>query len=84
VPSVGISRSTNPLVPEIARHLVTDGRYVRHLGPAEFGTGQLQAVVDIGWAARQAGQLLDRPVRVTTVRSEEHGGLVVTAEFADV
>ena len=76
--------STNPLVPEIARRLVKDGCYVRYLEPGEFGNTHLQAVVDIGWAARQAGQLLDRPIRITTTRSDELGGLTVTAEFADV
>jgi hypothetical protein len=71
--------SSNPLVVDIARRLVADGRFVTRLD-----TGHLQSVVDVGWAARQAGQLLGRPVRVETRRGEEPGaGLIVTAEFAD-
>ena len=43
---------------------------------------QVQATV--GWAARQAGQLLDRSVRVrTTHAAEPGGGLTVTAELVD-
>ena len=71
--------SSNPLVVDIARRLVADGRFVTQLR-----TDNLQSVVDVGWAARQAGQLLGRPVRVETTRGEEPGsGLTVTAEFAD-
>jgi hypothetical protein len=71
--------SSNPLVVDIARRLVADGRFVTQLR-----TDNLQSVVDVGWAARQAGQLLGRPVRVETTRGEDPGsGLTVTAEFAD-
>jgi hypothetical protein len=71
--------SSNPLVVDIARRLETDGRFVMQLE-----TSHLQTVVDVGWAARQAGQLLGRPVRVETTRGEDAGGgLTITAEFAD-
>jgi hypothetical protein len=71
--------STNPKVVEIARGLVSEGRHVTRVQ-----TGNRQAVVDAGWAARQAGQLLGRPVLVTTTLTDEAGGgLVVTAVFAD-
>lgn len=70
--------SSNPLVVDIARRLVADGRFV-----TELHTDHLQTVVDVGWAARQAGQLLGRPVTVATSRRDEPGaGLVVVAEFA--
>jgi hypothetical protein len=47
-------------------------------------SGSRQAAVDAGWAARQAGQILGRPVRVTTTCAEEpDGGLVVTAVLGD-
>ena len=71
--------STDPRVLEIVRGLVADGRHVMRLT-----SGSRQAVVDAGWAARQAGQLLGRPVRVTTTRADEpDGGLVVTAVLGD-
>lgn len=67
------------LVREIAVRLVEEGRYVAHLE-----TPQLQEVVDVGWAARQAGQHLGRQVRVTTSRSQElDGRLTVTAVLLD-
>jgi hypothetical protein len=69
----------DPRVQEIARGLLAEGRYEIHLE-----TGNLQAVVDAGWAARQAGQLLGRPVRVATSRPDEpSGGFVVTAVLVD-
>lgn len=71
------------LVAEIARCLEDEGAFVRQVQTSEFGTSHLQAVVDIGWAARQAGRLLGRQVRVTTSRSEEPGRLVVTVELLD-
>lgn len=65
----------DPRVLEIVRGLVADGRHVVRLGSASR-----QAVVDAGWAARQAGQLLGRPVRVSTTAADEpEGGLLVTA-----
>lgn len=71
--------SANPLVVDIARALVADGRFSTSLE-----TGNLQAVVDVGWAARQAGQLLGRSVRVRTTRAGDPGsGLVVTAVLLD-
>ena len=76
--------STDPLVLDIARSLQADGYFVAHLDTGEFGTGHLQAVVDVGWAARQAGQLLDRPIRISTDRPDGLGALILTAEFADV
>jgi hypothetical protein len=75
--------SPDPLVVDIARRLQNDGAFVLHLDTGEFGTGHIQTVVDIGWAARQAGQLLDRAVRVTTTETDEPSQIVVTAEFAD-
>lgn len=74
----------SPLVLEIARVLRTDGEFVMHLAAGEYGRRHLQAVVDVGWAARQAGRLLERQVRVATRQSEQHGGLVVTAFVTDV
>jgi len=74
---------SSPLVADIARCLVEDGAFVVRVDTGEFGTAHLQAVVDVGWAARRAGQLLDRSVRVTTRLAEDDGRLVVTAEFAD-
>jgi hypothetical protein len=68
---------------EIARSLRAEGEFVMLLAAGEYGTRHLQAVVDVGWAARQAGRLLERPVRVATRQSEQHGGLVVTAEILD-
>ncbi len=71
--------STDPRVLEIVRGLVADGRHVMRLT-----SGNRQAVVDAGWAARQAGQLLGRPVRVTTTRAAEPDeGLVVTAVLGE-
>jgi hypothetical protein len=71
--------SPNPLVVDIARGLVAEGRHVTHLE-----SGNLQALVDAGWAARQAGQLLGRAVRVTTTHTDEPGGgLVVTAALVE-
>jgi hypothetical protein len=72
-------KATDPQVEEIARVLLAEGRYVTRLE-----TGNLQALVDAGWAARQAGQLLGRLVRVETSRPDEPaGGLVVVAELVD-
>lgn len=82
----GVVRNTasNPLVADIARSLVEDGAFVMCVDTGEFGTAHLQAVVDVGWAARRAGQLLDRSVRVTTrLADDDDDRLVVTAEFAD-
>lgn len=71
--------SPDELVREIADRLVEDGRYAAHLE-----SPQLQDVVDVGWAARQAGQHLGRPVRVTTSRSQDlDGRLTVTAILVD-
>ena len=76
--------SPTPLVVDIARRLQTDGSFVMEVGPGGWRSGQLQAVVDINWAARQAGQLLDRSVRVTTVRlAEAANTYTVTAELVD-
>ena len=70
---------TTPMVIEIARGLVADGRHERRVPP-----GNRQAVVDAAWAARQAGQLLGRRVRVSTSRDDgPEGGLLVTVVFAD-
>ena len=45
---------------------------------------QRQALVDANWAARQAGQLIGRRVRVTTSRSiEPDGVMIVTAVLVD-
>lgn len=78
-----MSDTPTTLVAEIARSLRADGSFVAHLDAADFGTGHLQAVVDIGWAARRAGRLLDRHVRVVTERADALGSLIVTAVFAD-
>jgi hypothetical protein len=40
--------------------------------PNGWRRGQLQAVVDVSWAARQAGRMLDRSVRVTTTRMNDN------------
>mgnify|MGYP001115999606 CR=1 FL=1 len=70
-------KATDAQVQEIARVLLAEGRYETRLE-----TGNLQALVDAGWAARQAGQLLGRPVRVETSRPDEPaGGLVGVAEL---
>jgi hypothetical protein len=72
-------KATDAQVQEIARILLAEGRYETRLE-----TGNLQAVVDAGWAARRAGQLLGRSVRVETSRPDEPaGGLVVVAELVD-
>jgi len=63
--------SPTPLVVDIARRLQLDGTFVMHVGPGQWRSGQLQAVVDVSWAAKLAGQLLDRDVRVTTTRVPE-------------
>jgi hypothetical protein len=83
LPGVVRNPASSPLVADIARCLVEDGAFVVRVDIGEFGTAHLQAVVDVGWAARRAGQLLARPVRVTTQPAEDDGRLVVTAEFAD-
>ncbi len=71
--------ATNPLAAEIARSLAAEGRFTIRLE-----TGNLQAVVDARWAARQAGRMLGRRLRITTSRLEEPGsGLLVTAVLAD-
>ena len=71
--------STNPLATEIARRLADQGRFTIRLE-----TGNLQAVVDARWAARQAGRMLGRRLRITTTRLDGSGsGLVVTAALAD-
>lgn len=73
------AKTIDPRVEEIARGLLINGQYQMRLE-----TGNLQAVVDAGWAARQAGQLLGRQVRVVTSRSgTSAGGLVVTAQLVD-
>lgn len=73
------ARPIDPRVEEIARGLLSEGRYEMRLE-----MGNLQAVVDAGWAARQAGQLLGRPVRVATSRPGEAAGeLVVTATLVE-
>jgi hypothetical protein len=71
----------NPFVMDIVRRLQTDGRFVMCVEPHGWRCGQLQAVVDVDWAARQAGRILNRPLRLTTSR-EGHGGgtYTVTAE----
>ena len=70
-----VNVSADPLVADIARRLEADGRFAMHLE-----TANLQAVVDVGWAARQAGRLIGRAVKVTTSRADEPGApLVVTA-----
>jgi len=76
--------TTNPLVVDIARGLLADGRFVIRVQTGKFETGHLQAVVDIGWAARQAGQLIGKSVRITTSRADEAGApLVLTAVLVD-
>ena len=76
--------SPTPLVVDIARRLQADGSFVMHVEPHGWRSGQLQAVVDVSWAARQAGQLLDHPVRVTTTRViETSDTYTVTVELVD-
>jgi hypothetical protein len=71
--------ATTPAVLEIARGLVAEGRHERRVE-----LGNRQALVDAGWAARQAGQLLGRRVRVTTGRSpESDGAFIVTVVLVD-
>lgn len=71
--------SPDELVRDIAEHLAEHGRYVAHLE-----SPQLQQIVDVGWAARQAGQQLGRQVRVSTSRSQDlDGRLTVTAVVLD-
>src|SRR3954454_25398157 len=67
--------ATNPMATEIVRRLADEGRFTIRLE-----TGNLQAVVDARWAARQAGQILGRRLKITTTRVDEPGGgLLVTA-----
>jgi hypothetical protein len=71
--------SANPLVVDIARCLLADGYWVTQLE-----TRHRQSVVDVGWAARQAAQLLARSVEVTTTFNDApDGGLIVTAVLVD-
>lgn len=63
--------SPTPFVVDIARRLRADGRFVMRVEPNGWQCGQLQAVVDVGWAARQAGRILDRSVRLTTTRGTD-------------
>jgi hypothetical protein len=71
--------SPDELVRQIADRLVEEGRYVAYLE-----SPQLQEVVDVGWAARRAGQHLGRRVRVSTSRSQDlDGRLTVTAVLLD-
>jgi hypothetical protein len=63
------------MVDEIAARLLAHGRFVIHLD-----TSRLQDAIDVGWAARQAGELLGQQVRITTSRAGRHDrSLVVTA-----
>jgi hypothetical protein len=74
--------SPTPLVVDIARRLQADGSFVMRVEAGGWRSGQLQAVVDVSWAARQAGLLLDRPVQVTTTRIKEASDTyTVTAEL---
>jgi hypothetical protein len=77
--------SSNPLVMDVARRLLADGRYVARVDLGELETGHLQAIVDLRWTARQAAQLIGRSVRVTTTRAEDEPGapLVLTAVLVD-
>ena len=73
--------SPTPFVVDIARRLKADGRFVMQVEPHGWRRGQLQAVVDVSWAARQAGRMLDRSVRVTTTRTADKADTyTVTAE----
>lgn len=65
--------SPTPIVVDIARRLRADGRFVMHVPPNGWRRGQLQAVVDFGHAALQAGDILDRSVRLSTAREEDDG-----------
>lgn len=65
----------SPMVDEIAARLLAHGRFVIHLD-----TSRLQDAIDVGWAARQAGELLGQQVRITTSRAGLNDrSLVVTA-----
>jgi hypothetical protein len=77
--------SPTPLVVDIARRLETHGEFVMHVEATGWRSGQLQAVVDVGWAARQAGMMLARSVRVTTVRRDgaQHTYTVTAQLLAD-
>ena len=66
--------SPTPFVMEIARRLKAEGRFVMRVEPHGWRRGQLQAVVDVGWAARQAGRMLDRTVRLSTSRDGDGAG----------
>jgi hypothetical protein len=71
-----------PLVLDIARRLQADGRFIMRVEPHGWEHGQLQAVVDVGWAASQAGRMLERSVRLTTSRAGEGPGTyTVVAEL---
>jgi hypothetical protein len=66
------------MVDEIAARLMAHGRFVIHLD-----TSRLQDAIDVGWAARQAGELLGQQVRITTSRAgRQDRSLVVTAFLA--
>jgi hypothetical protein len=76
--------SPTPFVVDIARRLKADGRFVMRVEPHGWRCGQLQAVVEVSSAALQAGDILDRPVRLTTAL--EANGVdtyTVTAELVD-
>lgn len=65
-----------PMVDEIAARLMAHGRFVIHLD-----TGCLQDAIDVGWAARQAGELLGQQVRITTSRAGRHDRSLVVTVF---
>ena len=75
--------SPTPLVVDIARRLESHGEFVMHVEATGWRSGQLQAVVDVGWAARQAGVMLERPVRVAVQRSAAQNIYTVTAELVE-
>lgn len=60
--------SPTSFVLDVARRLKADGRFVMRVEPDGWPGGQLQAVVDVDWAARQAGRLLDLPLQLSTTR----------------
>lgn len=65
----------SPMVDEIAARLMAHGRFVIHLD-----TTRLQDAIDVGWAARQAGELIGQQVRISTSRAGgQDRSLVVTA-----
>jgi hypothetical protein len=73
---------TTPFVLDIARRLKADGRFVMRVEPDGWRSGQLQAVVDVGWAALQAGSILDRSVRLSTTHGADGANTyTVTAEL---